>query len=252
MRAASATAEPALAAAGRLPRHVAIIMDGNGRWAKARHMPRTVGHREGVKAVRETVRAAADLGIQVLTLYSFSSENWRRPPDEVSALMSLLRYYVRDELEDLHRNNVRMRFIGRRARLAPDIVEWIERAESKTAANTGLTLVIAFNYGAQDEITDAVRRIARQVAAGRLKPEEISPETIAEHLDTAGLPDPDLVIRTSGEKRVSNFLLWQAAYAEFSFVDTLWPDFGRAQLEGALAEYARRERRYGASGPAQA
>lgn len=227
------------------PLHVAIIMDGNGRWARARSMPRTFGHREGVKAVRRVVDCAPQLGITHLTLFGFSSENWSRPQDEVSELMNILRYYLRREVAELHKNNVRIRMLGDRARLSADIVALIDNAEQLTAANTGLCLNIALSYGARGEITNAVRRIAEAVAAGTLSPAEIDDETVQSCLDTEGLPDPDLLIRTSGERRISNFLLWQIAYAELVFTDVLWPDFDRAHLVDALEEYSRRDRRYG-------
>jgi undecaprenyl diphosphate synthase len=229
------------------PRHVAIIMDGNRRWAKARALPRALGHREGVRAVREIVRAASDLRIQILTLYSFSSENWKRPPEEIEYLMGLLRWYLREDLAELHQNGVKIRIIGSRAEVAPDIVDMIAEAEALTKNNDKLLLIIAFNYGGQDEIVKAAREIAEDVAQGKLKPSEITKETIAGRLETSGLPDPDLIIRTSGEKRLSNFLIWQSAYAEFMFVDTFWPDFTKQHLEEAIAEYRRRERRYGAN-----
>jgi undecaprenyl diphosphate synthase len=229
------------------PRHVAIIMDGNRRWAKARALPRALGHREGVRAVREIVRAAGELGIEILTLYSFSSENWKRPPEEVEYLMGLLRWYLREDLAELHQNGARVRVIGSRAEVAPDIVEMIAEAEALTKDNRKLQLMIAFNYGGQDEIVKAAREIAEDVAAGKLKPADITKETIAARLETSGLPDPDLIIRTSGEKRLSNFLIWQSAYSEFMFVDTFWPDFTKENLQEAIAEYRRRERRYGAN-----
>lgn len=229
------------------PRHVAIIMDGNRRWAKSRHLPRALGHRKGVEAVREVVRAARDLGITCLTLYSFSSENWNRPAEEVDDLMWLLRRYLREDLKELHRNNVRLRVIGSRERVAPDLLELIDEAQTLTASNTGQTLVVAFNYGGKAEIAAAARAIAADVAAGRLSPDEVTESTFADRLATVGLPDPDLIIRTSGEKRLSNFLIWQAAYAELVFVDAFWPDFTKDDLAAAIAEYARRDRRYGAS-----
>lgn len=229
------------------PRHVAIIMDGNRRWAKARALPRALGHREGVRAVREIVRAASDLRIEVLTLYSFSSENWNRPADEVESLMGLLRWYLREDLAELHKSGVKIRVIGSRAKVAPDIVKMIAEAEELTKGNAKLQLIIAFNYGGQDEIVKAAREIAEDVAAGKLAASDITKESIASRLETSGLPDPDLVIRTSGEKRLSNFLIWQSAYAEFMFVDTFWPDFTKKDLEEAIAEYRRRERRYGAN-----
>lgn len=230
------------------PRHVAIIMDGNGRWAKARGLPRNLGHRQGVDAVREVVRNCRKLGIEYLTLYAFSSENWKRPQSEVSGLMDLLRLYIRRELDDLRRNGVRIRVIGDRTRLAPDIISLIEDAELQTRENRTLTLVIALSYGGQDEIVAACRQIAEHVAAGKLAPEQITADTLAGNLQTVGIPDPDLVIRTSGEQRLSNFLLWQTAYSELVFVDKLWPDFAAEDLAAAVGEFQRRERRYGASG----
>ncbi|GGZ90819.1 polyprenyl diphosphate synthase [Novosphingobium arvoryzae] len=220
-----------------LARHVAIIMDGNGRWAKQRHLPRVVGHQRGVEAVRELVRAAREMGLEALTLYAFSTENWRRPEDEVSALMGLLRRYIIADLDEFVANNVKLRIIGNYQALAPDLVALIEDALGKTAHNDGTTLVIALNYGAQDEIA---RAAAKAAAKG-----PITPESIEAELDTAGLPPLDLMIRTSGEVRLSNFLLWQAAYAEMWFTDVLWPDFKPAHLAEALAQFANRERRYG-------
>jgi undecaprenyl diphosphate synthase len=228
-----------------VPRHVAIIMDGNGRWAAARGLPRTEGHRRGVEALRNTVRAAGEMGISVLTIFSFSSENWSRPPAEIRDLMGLLRRFIRHDLADLHRNNVRVRVIGERADLADDIRRLLEEAEELTRGNDGLTVVVAFNYGARQEIARAAQRIAQEVAAGRLSIEAVTADLLSSHLDAADLPDPDLIIRTSGEQRLSNFLLWQAAYSELVFVPTYWPDFDRATLEGAIAEYRRRERRFG-------
>ncbi|SHI71804.1 Undecaprenyl pyrophosphate synthetase [Aureimonas altamirensis DSM 21988] len=230
----------------RHPRHIAIIMDGNGRWAKARGLPRTMGHRRGVEALREAVRAVGQLGIEVLTLFAFSSENWRRPQDEVSELMSLLKIFIRRDLAELHREGVRVRIIGARDNLPADILGLLEEAESLTRGNTGTTLVIAFNYGARDEIARAARRIAERVAAGELRSEDVDASTMDAHMDTAGLPELDLIIRTSGEQRLSNFLLWQSAYAELVFLPCLWPDFDRAALQGALDEYASRDRRFGA------
>jgi len=227
------------------PVHVAIIMDGNGRWAKLRGLPRTAGHRRGVEAVRETVKAATDLGISYLTLYGFSSENWNRPPTEVHDLMGLLRFYLRGEIAELHRQGVRVRSIGDRARLAPDIVRLIEEAEERTRGNLRLNLTIALSYGGRDEIVRAFRLVAEEAAAGSLKAEDIDEAAVQRRLHTVDLPDPDLVIRTSGEKRISNFLLWQSAYAEMVFDDCLWPDFGRENLRRAVEEYQRRERRYG-------
>ena len=228
-----------------LPNHIAIIMDGNGRWANARLLPRVMGHRAGVAAVRTTVRAAGRLGIRHLTLFGFSSENWKRPVAEVSDLMGLLRMYIRSDLEELHANAVQIRIIGARTGLDDDIVGLIDEVHLKTSANTGLKLTIAFNYGGQDEIVDAVRRIANEVKAGSRQPSDITRELFAAHLATAGIPDPDLVIRTSGEKRLSNFLLWQTAYSEFVFMDTLWPDFGELQLTDAIRQYQARDRRFG-------
>jgi undecaprenyl diphosphate synthase len=220
-------------------------MDGNGRWAKLRGLPRTAGHRRGVEAVRETVKAAVDLGIGYLTLYGFSSENWNRPPPEVDDLMGLLRFYLRSEIAELHRQGVRLRSIGDRARLAPDIVRLIEEAEERTRANVTLNLTIALSYGGRNEILRAVRMIAADVAAGRLDAVAVDESALEKRLFTLGLPDPDLVIRTSGEQRISNFLLWQSAYSELVFDDCLWPDFGRENLRRAVEEFQRRERRYG-------
>lgn len=230
------------------PAHVAIIMDGNGRWASKRLMPRFEGHRRGVEALRRTVRAAAELGIRYLTLYSFSSENWSRPRTEVDYLMGLVKRFVRNDLADLHANNVRVRIIGEREGLDAELAELLVEVENLTAANTGLTLVVAFNYGARQEIVAAARRLAEKVAEGVLKPADITAEAIVANLHTHDIPDPDLVIRTSGEQRLSNFLLWQAAYAEFIFIPLLWPDFDRRALEAALAEYHARDRRFGGLG----
>jgi undecaprenyl diphosphate synthase len=235
-----------------LPNHVAIIMDGNGRWAKNRRLPREAGHVRGIVSVRRVVRAAREIGLRYLTLYTFSTENWRRPESEVRHLMGLFRRYCRADVEKLHRHNVRVRFIGARAGLAPDIAEIIESAESLTAKNTALTLSFAFNYGAREELAHAARALAHEAALGRLDPEAITSEVFGQSLQSAGLPDADLVIRSGGERRLSNFLLWQAAYAEFVFVDKLWPDFDRADLLAALAEYARRDRRFGGVGAGQA
>jgi undecaprenyl diphosphate synthase len=228
-----------------MPRHVAIIMDGNGRWAAARGLPRVEGHRRGVEALRKTVRAAKELGISVLTIFSFSSENWSRPQSEIKDLLTLLRRFIRNDLADLHNSNVRVRIIGERDDLAPDIRGLIEEAESLTRGNDGLTLVVAFNYGARQEIARAARRLALEVAAGRLSADAITPECLGSYLDAPQLPDPDVIIRTSGEQRLSNFLLWQAAYSELVFVPINWPDFDRSAFEGAIAEYHRRERRFG-------
>jgi undecaprenyl diphosphate synthase len=227
------------------PRHVAVIMDGNGRWAAARGLPRREGHRRGVEALRRTVRAAGELGIQVLTIFSFSSENWSRPPSEITELMGLLRRFIRHDLAELHGNNVCVRIIGERAGLEPEILDLLEEAEELTRKNSGLTLVVAFNYGARQEIARAARRLAIAVKHGGLAPEDLTADLIGQHLDLPDLPDPDLIIRTSGEQRLSNFLLWQAAYSELVFLPIYWPDFDRAALESALAEYRRRERRFG-------
>ncbi len=229
------------------PRHVAIIMDGNGRWAKARGLPRNLGHRQGVDTVRDIVRASRDFGIEYLTLYAFSTENWKRPAAEVAGLMDLLRLFIRRELDELHRNGVRIRMIGDRSRLAADIVPMIEEAEARTQDNQRLTLILALSYGGQDEIVRATRRIAAAAAAGQIKPEQIDRALIEQNLYTAGIPDPDLVIRTSGEQRLSNFLIWQAAYSEIVFVEKLWPDFGADDLKAAIAEFHGRERRFGGS-----
>jgi undecaprenyl diphosphate synthase len=227
------------------PRHVALIMDGNGRWAAQRGLPRFEGHRRGVEALRRAVRAAINLDIRYLTVYSFSAENWSRPREEVESLLTLLHRFIRNDLAELHANNVRVRVIGARNDLAADISDLLREAEQVTLENTGLTLVVAFNYGSRQEIAAAARALAEMVAQGRLAPEEIDAEAIARRLDTADIPDPDLIIRTSGEQRLSNFLLWQAAYAEFVFLPILWPDFDEAALSAAIAEYAHRDRRFG-------
>ena len=232
-----------------LPHHVAIIMDGNGRWARKRHLPRAAGHVAGVSAVREIVRAACDIGLDFLTLYAFSSENWKRPPTEVSHLMGLFRAYFRDDTDELVERNVRVRIIGNRSRSATDILKMIEGLERRTAANTGLNLTFAFDYGAREEIAAAARTLARAAAEGALDPNTITPERFEAELSSRDMPDPDLIIRTSGERRLSNFLLWQAAYAELLFVDTLWPDYTPAQLFEALNAYGQRERRFGALSP---
>ncbi|MBM3597757.1 MAG: isoprenyl transferase [Alphaproteobacteria bacterium] len=229
------------------PVHVAIIMDGNGRWARARGLPRTAGHKQGAEAVRRAVRGAAELGISYLTLFGFSSENWKRSATEIEDLMGLLRLYLRKEIAELHAEGVRVRIIGDRRRLARDIVALIEHAEDTTRGNTSLNLTIALSYGARAEIVEAARRLAAAVSEGRFAAAEIDETRFAGELTTVGIPDPDLLIRTSGEKRISNFLLWQCAYAELMFVDQLWPDFGKRDLEDAIREYGRRERRYGAA-----
>jgi len=228
-----------------VPRHVAIIMDGNGRWAAARGLPRVEGHRRGVEALRRTVRAAADIGIGFLTIFSFSSENWTRPPAEVRELMGLLRRFIRHDLADLHRSGVRVRVIGDRDNLDPEIRRLLDEAEELTRDNDKLVLIVAFNYGARQEIARAAQRMAAAAIAGELAVGDITAERLATFLHAPDLPDPDLIIRTSGEQRLSNFLLWQAAYSELVFVPTNWPDFDRAALEGAIGEYRRRERRFG-------
>jgi undecaprenyl diphosphate synthase len=230
-----------------LPRHVAIIMDGNGRWARTRGLPRIAGHRSGAEAARRTVAAAAELGIPYLTLFGFSSENWKRPSTEIHDLMALLRHYLRGEIEELHRNGVRLKVIGQIAQFAPDIVSMIEGAEAATRDNPRITLTIALSYGGRAEIVTAVRAIAEQVAFGKLDTEAVDEECIARHLFTAGMPDPDLLIRTSGEQRISNFLLWQCAYSELVFTKTLWPDFSKHDLDQAIADFCGRDRRYGAT-----
>ena len=225
--------------------HVAIIMDGNGRWAAGRGLPRTEGHRQGVEAVRRIVEAARELGITHLTLFSFSSENWSRPKQEIHDLFGLLRRFIRRDLADLHKNNIRIRVIGTRAGLERDLLRLIDDAIELTKNNTGLNLTIAFNYGARDEIARAARKLAEDVQSGAVAAADVTPESFAAYLDTADLPDPDLLIRTSGEQRLSNFLLWQLAYSEFVFVDVYWPDFSRELFEAAVAEYQRRSRRFG-------
>lgn len=232
----------------QLPQHVAIIMDGNGRWAKKRHMPRALGHREGAEAVRRTVTACVELGIPCLTLFAFSSENWKRPADEVDDLMWLLRTYLRRDVDELNKEKIKIRFIGERNALASDLIELIEHSEAQTRDNRRLIFTIAVNYGGRDDIAAAARALAQQVAEGQLRPEQIKADMFAAKLMTAGLPDPDLIIRTSGEQRLSNFMLWQAAYSELVFVDTLWPDFTRQTLTQALEQFAMRERRFGATG----
>jgi undecaprenyl diphosphate synthase len=228
-----------------VPRHVAIIMDGNGRWAAARGLPRVEGHRRGVEALRRTIRAAGEIGISYVTIFSFSAENWSRPPSEVGELMGLLRRFIRNDLAELHKSNVRVRIIGERLTLDPDIGRLLTEAEELTKNNDGLTLVVAFNYGARQEIVRAVRRIAEEVVQGRLAPDGITEETFGNYLDAPDVPAPDLIIRTSGEQRLSNFLLWQSAYSELVFVPTYWPDFDRAALEAAIRDYQQRERRFG-------
>lgn len=228
------------------PRHIAIIMDGNGRWAARRGLPRAAGHREGVRAVRRTIEASIDHGVRWLTLFAFSSENWRRPAEEVTDLTFLLRHYLRSELKELAEAGVRLHVIGERGRFGPALDKELADAEARTRDNDRLNLVIALSYGARSEIVAAARRIALEAQSGTLDPAALDEDGFTAHLATSGMPDPDLVIRTSGEQRLSNFLLWQAAYAELIFDDTLWPDFGAANLAAAIAEYARRDRRFGA------
>jgi undecaprenyl diphosphate synthase len=227
------------------PLHVALIMDGNGRWAAARGLPRAEGHRRGVDALRRVVRAAHELGIGYLTIFSFSSENWSRPAAEIGDLFGLLRRFIRNDLASLHRDGVRVRVIGEREGLEPDICALLSEAEELTRNNSRLTLVVAFNYGSRQEIVRAAQRLAREVAEGNRDPDTIDTETLGNYLDAPDIPHPDLIIRTSGEQRLSNFLLWQAAYSELFFVPMHWPDFDKAALEGAIAEFARRERRFG-------
>ena len=232
-------------AGGTVPRHVAIIMDGNGRWAAKRGLPRAAGHRAGAEAVRRILKAAAKAGVEVLTLYAFSSENWRRSEDEISDLKGLMGYYLERELDELAREGVQLRLIGDHKAFGPQLVERLERAVEKTAHNNRLILVVALNYGARSEIATAARQLAGQVAAGEIKPSDIDEQLFEAEMTTAGLPELDLLIRTSGEKRLSNFLLWQAAYAELIFTDTLWPDFDEKSFQAALGEFAGRQRRFG-------
>jgi undecaprenyl diphosphate synthase len=232
----------------RTPRHIAVIMDGNGRWARARGMPRHAGHRAGVKSLRETVEQSVRRGVSYLTVFAFSSENWRRPADEVSKLMSLFIEALQREVAELHRNNVRLRFIGAREQLNDDLVRSIEAAEKKTAGNSGLTLVVAAAYGGRWDIVQAAASLARRVKAGELEADGIDEEMLSDALALNGMPDPDLLIRTGGERRISNFLLWNLAYAELWFTDCLWPDFGEAQFDEALTYFASRQRRYGYTG----
>lgn len=235
---AAAEAQERIAAGtGKMPRHVAIIMDGNGRWAKKRMLPRAMGHKRGVETVRNIVRAAGDLGLETLSLYAFSSENWKRPEDEISDLMGLMRDFIKSDLDEFAANNVRLKIIGNYKALAPDIVDMLEESIARTSKNSRTTLAVALNYGAQDEMVRAARAAAAQG--------EINAASIEANLDTADLPPLDLLIRTSGEQRLSNFMLWQAAYAELWFTETLWPDFNKEELAAALNEFARRERRYG-------
>jgi undecaprenyl diphosphate synthase len=233
---------------GTLPRHVAVIMDGNGRWAKLRHLPRIAGHEKGAEAVRELVKGCRELGIEYLTIFAFSSENWKRPSAEIGDLMTLLRVFLEREIAALDEAEVCVHVIGDRSRLGHEIVDLVESAEKRTGSNEALTLTVALDYGSRSEIVAAARRLAEDVHDGRLSPEDITEQRFGRCLDTAGLPDPDLMIRTSGEQRLSNFLLWQAAYTELVFVPTLWPDFKREHLFQAIDEYQRRERRYGGTG----
>jgi len=235
----------AAASENSLPRHVAIIMDGNGRWARKRHLPRQAGHVAGVSAVREVVRAACDLNLENLTLFAFSSENWKRPATEVGALMGLFRLYFRNDLDELVARGARVRIIGNRLRVENDIRQMIENAEGRTVGNTGINLTFAFDYGGQEEIAAAARELARAAAEGRLDPETITPELVSSRLFTSGLPEPDLVIRTSGERRLSNFLLWQCSYSEFYVTPVLWPDFREPDFRAVLEAYQQRQRRYG-------
>lgn len=245
-RAATAVVAPAAGGAPRLPRHVGIIMDGNGRWAAARGLPRALGHKAGAEAARRTIEAAAQAGVGWLTLFAFSSENWQRPADEVQDLTALMRHYLATEVARLVKEGVRLRVIGERDRFGPETVRAIASAEAATSGGTRLNLNVALSYGGRAEIAAAAREIARRAAAGTLDPEAVDERMFAGFLGTAGMPDPDLIIRTSGEQRISNFLLWQAAYAEFVFQDVLWPDYGAQHLEAAFCDFARRERRYGA------
>lgn len=228
-----------------LPQHVAIIMDGNGRWAESHHLPRTSGHREGVKRVEEIVAAASQMGIRAITLFTFSTENWTRPRREVSVLMRTLSEVLQKKIEELNKKHIKFQMIGRREGIPPDVWKIIQSAMEKTRNNTGMVLNMAFNYGGRQEIMDAVKAIAHQVKSDRLKLEEISEETINAALYTRGLPDPDLLIRTSGEQRISNFLLWQCSYAEFYFTERCWPDFTEQEFKKAIRAFQRRERRYG-------
>jgi len=231
---------------GDVPTHVAIIMDGNGRWARQRQLPRIAGHQQGMEAARGVVQAAGECGVSYLTLFGFSTENWRRPTDEVRGLMGLLRLYLRNEMDKIVENRVRLRFIGERHRLPGDIVAQMAAAEQRTADNQGLHLTIALSYGGRADLVHAARRLAERARDGVIDPAALSEDSLTAELSTASLPDVDLLVRTSGEQRLSNFLIWECAYAELVFVDTLWPDFGRTELEAAMDQYRRRERRFGA------
>ncbi|UYO00326.1 MAG: isoprenyl transferase [Devosia sp.] len=246
----AASLKPVTGAGLHVPVHLGVIMDGNGRWAKARGKRRTEGHIEGVKALRNLVELSINYGISYLTVFSFSSENWSRPPDEIAFIFNLLRRFVASDLQRLIRNNVKVRIIGQRRGLEESLVRLIDDVEAKTAMNTGLTLVVAFNYGGKAEIVDAARSLAEEVAAGRLRPEDITEQRLANTLSTVGIPDPDLIIRTSGEQRLSNFLLWQAAYSEFVFIDEYWPDFNEATFLSVIEAYSARDRRFGGLGAA--
>ena len=241
----SATVHLSPEAKASLPQHVAIIMDGNGRWAKARHLPRIEGHRQGAESARTIIRTSGELGIKYLTLYAFSAENWNRPKDEVDALMKYLIHYLKTETPELNKNNVRLEVIGQIYRLPENVQEPLKKSIATLSKNSGLTLVMALSYGSRLEIVDAVRRIAEKARDGKLEPAAITEEVISQHLWTRNIPDPDLLIRTSGEMRVSNFLLWQISYAELFITPTLWPDFRKPQFFAALEEYARRHRRFG-------
>ena len=230
---------------GDLPKHIAIIMDGNGRWARGKTQPRVMGHREGAKAVRRAVTRAAERGIEFLTLYSFSSENWNRPIEEVGALMDLLRRYLQDELPTLIKDNIQFRTIGDTQKLPADIVKKIDDVTQQTAHNTGLTLVLALSYGGRDELLRAQKRMMHDVVSGTLQADDVDEQTIEQYLDTHGIPDPDMIVRTSSEYRLSNFLMWQSAYSEFLFLEKHWPDFDEADMDAVITEYQKRERRYG-------
>ena len=229
----------------KIPQHVAIILDGNGRWAKAKGLPRNYGHKQGAKAVEDILEVADNMGIRYLTVYAFSTENWNRPETEVSALMMILRTYLKSSIKKSMKNNVRCRVIGERSKLSPDIQDAINELETATAGNTGLTFTIAINYGSRDEIVRAIRQISGECSEGKISPADITEKMISEHLDTGYMPDPDLLIRTCGEQRLSNFLLWQCAYTEFYYTDIAWPDFNEAELQKAVDAYAGRNRKYG-------
>lgn len=241
----SAISQLSAEAKAQLPQHVAVIMDGNGRWAKQRHLPRIEGHRQGAESARVIIRTAGDLGINYLTLYAFSAENWNRPKDEVDTLMKYLINYLKSETPDLNKNNVRLEAIGQIYRLPENVQEQLRKSIQTLSKNNGLTLVLALSYGGRNEIVEGVRAIAEKVRRGQLEPADITEQTVSQHLWTRSMPDPDLLIRTSGEMRVSNFLLWQISYAEFVITPTLWPDFRKAQFYSALEEYAKRHRRFG-------